>query len=83
MNFVDQFFTFLIKGRELVILSITGLCKVINNIVVTINILIFVSAHWLSIEGLQPAIPENPPPGNEKECGGFIEQHLASSAKLY
>ena len=20
-------------------------------------------AHWLSIEGLQPAIPENPPPG--------------------
>lgn len=22
----------------------------------------FFSAHWLSIEGLQPAIPENPPP---------------------
>ena len=24
---------------------------------------VFVLAHWLSIEGLQPAIPENPPPG--------------------
>lgn len=21
------------------------------------------TAHWLSIEGMQPAIPENPPPG--------------------
>lgn len=25
---------------------------------------IFLTAHWLSIEGCQPAIPENPPPGN-------------------
>ena len=25
--------------------------------------MLFVSAHWLSIDGLQPAIPENPPPG--------------------
>lgn len=24
----------------------------------------FLAAHWLSIEGCQPAIPENPPPGN-------------------
>lgn len=24
----------------------------------------FLTAHWLSIEGCQPAIPENPPPGN-------------------
>lgn len=24
---------------------------------------IFLTAHWLSIEGCQPAIPENPPPG--------------------
>ncbi|KAH1164632.1 hypothetical protein KIL84_009502 [Mauremys mutica] len=25
-------------------------------------------AHWLSIEGTQPAIPENPPPGKEKKA---------------
>jgi hypothetical protein len=24
---------------------------------------VFFTAHWLSIEGCQPAIPENPPPG--------------------
>ena len=24
------------------------------------------TAHWLSIEGVQPAIPENPPPGASK-----------------
>lgn len=51
-----------------ILLPITDQCNVI---IVTINILIFVSAHWLSIEGLQPAIPENPPPGNRIECGGF------------
>jgi len=65
-----------------ILLPITDQCKVINNIIVhvMINMLIFVSAHWLSIEGLQPAIPENPPPGNRKECSGFTKRHLASSA---
>lgn len=29
------------------------------------------TAHWLSIEGVQPSIPENPPPGKSS-------LHLAS-----
>ena len=29
------------------------------------------SAHWLSIEGVQPAIPENPPPGEMSVCVCF------------
>ena len=46
------------------VILLTGQCY---GLFVTINILIFVSAHWLSIEGLQPAIPENPPPGTRMQ----------------
>ena len=55
-----------------ILLSITGQWY---GLIVTINILICVSAHWLSIEGLQPAIPENPPPGNRIECSGFTKRY--------
>lgn len=51
----------------------SGFCMVL--VIVTIGfvtIIVFIlyhllvcqpTAHWLSIEGMQPAIPENPPPG--------------------
>lgn len=50
-----------------------GFCMVLDIIAkdltnITVCILYYMlvclpTAHWLSIEGMQPAIPENPPPG--------------------
>lgn len=42
-------------------------CKLIYTY---IHIFLSNTAHWLSIEGIQPAIPENPPPG--KSCLNFL-----------
>lgn len=43
--------------------TIFSYCLTRVNLPQSSQVALLLSAHWLSIEGIQPSIPENPPPG--------------------